>query len=648
MIVLHKQTQNSSFQKQILESTRDTSVPALFQYETADGVQFYFPLEGGVANGTNLKNRDKVRVSVIDTNNRQSVGWFSYRDEQMQDCLTSIVATFFIIFVWFFGVIAFSGPVIVLVVTPIERMVRLLGMLMLDPLGYQSTSRFKRFLREEDDLVKGTRWTKDVLKGMETSFLMSTILRIGSLMKVGFGTAGVEIIRNNLRKGQSKNVLILDSEGSTVSCIFLFCDIRQFTDATECLQEEVFVFTNRIAAVVHSICHAYGGAANKNVGDAFLLSWSLEDSSQEKKWNNFRSSSELTAKNNQGDKALLSVIKICLSLYYDKNYLEPLSEVARLRLKDKLLRKRTGPVVQMGFGLHAGKAVQGAIGSQRKIDATYVSEAVKRAEFLESETKTYGLKLLMSGSFHSLLHPNTRRRCRKVDRVYIPDEDGEGDDEYAALELSEEDLIHLYTFDMDVGAIYRAQQNGRRQATIDAMSDTGSTDGSRRKIDRTRPGFQIRNRSKRSLSNRYNTHYAQNQISIAMSEEFLLNGNVGSQTEVNTMPGGASVGSIPSLEEADLNIPPELVLPKGPAFYSHKIWQSPDIGRMRDKYIRGNFFQKYQTALTAFYNGDWDTARKNFLTVLDSFDDGPSRYFMEQMKEHNGVPPRDFMPYRKY
>lgn len=43
-----------------------------------------------------------------------------------------------------------------------------------------------------------------------------------------------------------------------------------------------------------------------------------------------------------------------------------------------------------GFGLHAGKAVQGAIGSQRKLDATYLSEAVERAEFLESSTKIYG------------------------------------------------------------------------------------------------------------------------------------------------------------------------------------------------------------------------------------------------------------------
>jgi hypothetical protein len=84
------------------------------------------------------------------------------------------------------------------VIIPIERMIRLLGMLMMDPLGYQSNLRFKKFLLEEDAIVKRSQWTREILKGMETSFLMSTILRIGSLMKVGFGSAGVEIIRNNL------------------------------------------------------------------------------------------------------------------------------------------------------------------------------------------------------------------------------------------------------------------------------------------------------------------------------------------------------------------------------------------------------------------------------------------------------------------
>ena len=55
--------------------------------------------------------------------------------------------------------------------------------------------------------------------------------------------------------------------------IFGFCDIRNFTDVTEVLQQGVMEFVNTIAAIVHSEVHLHGGAANKNIGDAFLLVW---------------------------------------------------------------------------------------------------------------------------------------------------------------------------------------------------------------------------------------------------------------------------------------------------------------------------------------------------------------------------------------
>ncbi len=55
--------------------------------------------------------------------------------------------------------------------------------------------------------------------------------------------------------------------------IFGFCDIRNFTDATEVLQEGVMLFVNEIGEIVHGIVDSYSGAANKNIGDAFLLVW---------------------------------------------------------------------------------------------------------------------------------------------------------------------------------------------------------------------------------------------------------------------------------------------------------------------------------------------------------------------------------------
>ena len=645
MIVLHKQTQNDNFRGRALEAAMDTTAGELYMYQPVNET----PISYSDGVGERLRNREIFQVTVTDREDNESIGYFAFDYERKQGAWVELVATFFIIFVWFFGVAAFAGPVMSLVVIPIERMVRLLGMLIIDPIGYQSTARFKKFLIEEDSLIKNTRWTKEVLKGMETSFLMSTILRIGSLMKVGFGSAGVEIIRNNLQKGQSMKMLNLTSKGITVSCIFLFCDIRQFTDATECLQEEVFVFTNRIAAVIHSICHSYGGAANKNVGDAFLLSWLLEDDKAEasrpgvtrsirdanNRGDNFK------AKHNQADKALLSVIKICIALYYDKYYIETMSEAARKRLQTKL-KNRPGPVVQMGFGLHAGKAVQGAIGSERKIDATYVSEAVERAEFLESSTKQYGLKMLMSDSFHRLLHSNTRRRCRKVDQILLLDDDEGSEDDGRP----RGDIMELFTFDMDVDAIHRPTSKSARDS--DAASDTESNAErrGRRSVDRRGNGStrQIRRRRSVTMRNSGNTN---------SSDEFVVgtSGSMAMGEQVHSSPSIASGSSVHSERiesESAANAfhnTPELVLPSGPALYSHNIWQTPDMKRIRDKFVKGLFFQKFNAGLQAFYSKDWRTAQECFQTILEKYDDGPSKYFMSQIKKNKGTPPKDFGHY---
>jgi hypothetical protein len=82
------------------------------------------------------------------------------------------------------------------------------------------------------------------------------------------------------------------------------------------------VFTNRIASVVHSNCHAYGGSANTNIGDAFLLSWLLEKEAG-------MNGESFVSKNSQADKALLFVVRICMAVRYNEYYHEGMSDVAR-------------------------------------------------------------------------------------------------------------------------------------------------------------------------------------------------------------------------------------------------------------------------------------------------------------------------------
>ena len=59
----------------------------------------------------------------------------------------------------------------------------------------------------------------------------------------------------------------------------------------------------------------------------------------------------------------------------------------------------------MGFGLHVGWAIEGAIGSEYKIDASYLSPNVNMASRLEAATKQFGTSILMSEDFARMLSP---------------------------------------------------------------------------------------------------------------------------------------------------------------------------------------------------------------------------------------------------
>lgn len=76
----------------------------------------------------------------------------------------------------------------------------------------------------------------------------------------------------------------------------------------------------------------------------------------------------------------------------------------------------------MGFGLHVGWAIEGAIGSEYKIDASYLSHNVNMASRLEAATKQFGVPLLMSEAFFDILSPTTKRRVRQIDTVSVKGE----------------------------------------------------------------------------------------------------------------------------------------------------------------------------------------------------------------------------------
>ena len=246
--------------------------------------------------------------------------------------------------------------------------------------------------------------------------LQGTIGRIGKLLQLGFGQAGSEIIKASLSSNLAANV-----GGRHMNAIFGFCDIRNFTDATECLQAEIMNFVNEVADVVHCSVVDHGGAPNKNVGDAFLLVWTLPDDcilSEDINNGGFKqdNNSDIISKVQMlGDSALISLIKIIISIN-NKNkgdfrkYIENENIIGRFGTEWE---------VRLGWGLHTGWAIEGAIGSRFKIDASYLSPNVNLAEDLEGATKFYGVPFLVSEHMINILSPFAKSICRQIDRVHI-------------------------------------------------------------------------------------------------------------------------------------------------------------------------------------------------------------------------------------
>ena len=104
--------------------------------------------------------------------------------------------------------------------------------------------------------------------------LERAIVKIGYLLALGFGEAGSSIIGQNMTQGGDLNPMM---PGLKTTCIFGFCIIDEFVECTEVLEADIMAYVNKIAEITHSMVDRYGGSANKNIGEAFLLVWKFHD-----------------------------------------------------------------------------------------------------------------------------------------------------------------------------------------------------------------------------------------------------------------------------------------------------------------------------------------------------------------------------------
>jgi len=108
---------------------------------------------------------------------------------------------------------------------------------------------------------------------MKTRMLELTIFKIGTLLQQGFGELGAHIVAKQLT--QTDIGMDFTINGRKIDIIFSVCRIKQFTETTECIMDEIIVFVNKVVKIIHECTKRYDGKATKNYGDKFLLTWRL-------------------------------------------------------------------------------------------------------------------------------------------------------------------------------------------------------------------------------------------------------------------------------------------------------------------------------------------------------------------------------------
>jgi len=95
-----------------------------------------------------------------------------------------------------------------------------------------------------------------------------------------------------------------------------------------------------------------------------------------------------------------------------------------LFFEDHKFRGGYGVLSQKGradmiFGMDAGWAVEGAVGSKYKIDATYLSPHVNMASRMMSLCNQYGVSIFLSEAVQVLLSNVAKSNLRHVDTVTV-------------------------------------------------------------------------------------------------------------------------------------------------------------------------------------------------------------------------------------
>ena len=381
-----------------------------------------------------------------------------------RESLINIIRFIFIMSFFFVYILTTKNDIEKLIFDPLKKIVKIIDLIAKDPVNGKTINSIKNLRNHSKEFLNFEN---------EIKIIENVIIRLSELMAISFGDAGGEVIKKNISNNEGLNPMIV---GSKINAIFGFCYIHHFSTINEVFQDKTNVFVNTISEIVHSSVDKFNGINNKNLGDCFLLTWKFKDNKDLNTHNSNNNLNNISTNNNMNNMSINNISinnmnssnnnynfnnshKFASSKYvinigniknediYESNYISDSARMSKINekadsallaflniikkinkskeiliyRKDPLLIEKFGKnfSVQMGFGLHTGWGIEGAIGSLYKIDCSYLSPNVNLAARLETATNIYHVDILLSGDFYDLLSDYMKNYCRNIDIVTV-------------------------------------------------------------------------------------------------------------------------------------------------------------------------------------------------------------------------------------
>ncbi len=179
-----------------------------------------------------------------------------------------------------------------------------------------------------------------------------------------------------------ENVFTTSEEEITI----FFSDIRNFTTISESFGNPRILidYLNTYMSPMSEIIIAHEGTIDKYIGDAIMAYWNAP-----------------LRVSNHADKAVQAAIR----------------QIEALQELNLTLQQKSFPPIDIGIGIHTGKAIVGEMGSEGRSDYTVIGDTINLGSRIEGLCKTYGAKILISAATRA--HLNETYRLREVDIVQV-------------------------------------------------------------------------------------------------------------------------------------------------------------------------------------------------------------------------------------